>query len=112
MIFDKEGNTTIVLQERISLQVFLKNLYKAYPRIKKDNIILNLFSFSKLTANDILEFLQLSNTHRGKKKSFVLVTNKVSYEDVPEEMCVVPTIQEAKDIIEMEEIERDLDLDL
>jgi len=38
------------------------------------------------------------------------VTNKVSYDDVPEEMCVVPTIQEANDLIEMEEIERDLEL--
>ncbi len=112
MIFDKDGNTTTVFQERISLRTFLKNLYKAYPRLERDNIIVNLFSFTKLTDNDILEFLQISNTHRSAKKSFVLVTDKVSYEEVPEEMCVVPTIQEAKDLIEMEEIERDLDLDL
>ena len=57
-----------------------------------------------------MEFLQISNEHRRKRKSFVLVTNKVPYADVPEEICVVPTVQEAHDIIEMEEIERDLDL--
>ena len=28
----------------------------------------------------------------------------------PESICLVPTIQEAKDLIEMEEIERDLGL--
>ncbi|MGB5360797.1 MAG: ribonuclease Z, partial [Eudoraea sp.] len=72
--------------------------------------IINLFSFSKITSNDILEFLQLSNTHRAANKSFVLVTNKVEYDQVPDEISLVPTIQEAKDIIEMEEIERDLDL--
>lgn len=110
MIFDKDGNTTIVLQENASLQIFIKNLNNNYPRIKKDHIILNLFSFTKLVADDILEFLQLSNTHRASGKSFVLVTEKVAYDDVPEEICVVPTIQEARDIIEMEEIERDLDL--
>lgn len=110
MIFDKKGNTTIVFQENISLAEFLKNLNRTYPRIKNDHLIINLFSFSKLKADDILEFLYISNEHREKKKSFVLVTNKVRYDDVPEEVCVVPTIREAHDIIEMEEIERDLDI--
>lgn len=108
MIFDKKGTTTTVFQENIKLSTFLENLNKSYPKIKDDQLIINLFSFSKLNAGDVLEFLQLSNTHRGAKKSFVLVTNKVSYDDVPEEICVVPTLQEARDIIEMEEIERDL----
>ncbi|NKI31920.1 ribonuclease Z [Croceivirga thetidis] len=110
MIFDKEGNTTIVFQEKTSLQTFLTNLNGAYPKLKNENIIVNLFSFSNLTSNDVLEFLDISNTHQINKKSFVLVTDKVSYEDVPDEINLVPTIQEAKDLIEMEEIERDLDL--
>jgi hypothetical protein len=54
--------------------------------------------------------LELSDAHRKTKKSFVLVTEKVSYDEVPDKICVVPTLQEAKDIIEMEEIERDLEL--
>ncbi|MEE9362190.1 MAG: ribonuclease Z [Cellulophaga sp.] len=109
MIFDKDNTTTIVSQENISLKIFKENLNKGYSKIKNDNIILNLFSFSKLTAGDILEFLEISEKHRKTKKSFVLVTAKVSYEDIPDEISVVPTLQEAKDIIEMEEIERDLD---
>ena len=110
MIFDSDGTTTIVFQENISLTTFLENLKGAYPKLKNDNIIVNLFSFEKLTANDVLEFLELSNIHRSSKKSFVLVTEKVSYDEVPDEICVVPTLQEANDIVEMEEIERDLDL--
>ncbi len=110
MIFDKEGNITTVLQENISLTGFVSNLNKSYKKIKKDHIIVNLFSFKKLETSDILEFLALSNTHRAANKSFVLVTDNISYEDVPDEICVVPSIQEAKDIIEMEEIERDLGL--
>ena len=90
------------------MPTFLQNLVKAYPKLKHDNIIINLFSFDVLSPNDILEFLQLSNEHRGAARSFVLVTNKVSFDDVPDEICLVPTLQEAKDIIEMEEIERDL----
>lgn len=110
MIFDKDGTTTLVFQENISLPKFLENLQGAYENIQNDNIIVNLFSFTKLTAGDVLEFLDFSNTHRKAKKSFVLVTDRVSFDEVPDEICVVPTIQEARDIIEMEEIERDLDL--
>ncbi len=110
MIFDKEDNTTIVFQEKASLPTFLANLKDGYSKIKNDHIIVNLFSFSRLTAGDVLEFLPLSRTHRGEGKSFVLVTDKVGFEEVPEEICVVPTIREAKDIIDMEEIERDLEL--
>ena len=110
MIFDKKGTTTTVFQENIELSAFLENLNKAYSEIKKEQLIINLFSFSKLSAGDILEFLELSNAHKEANKSFVLVTDKVSYDEVPDEICVVPTIQEARDVIEMEEIERDLGL--
>jgi len=108
MIFDKQGTTTIVFQENIALNKFLMNLEKEYPKLVNDNIILNLFSFDKLSVGDVLEFLQLSDKHRKNNKSLVLVTEKVSYEEVPDTIIVVPTLQEAHDIIEMEEIERDL----
>ncbi|MEM9076711.1 MAG: ribonuclease Z [Bacteroidota bacterium] len=108
MIFDKEGTTTIVFQEKITITTFLENLNKAYSKLEHDNIIVNLFSFENLTSGDILEFLQLSQKHKERGKSFVLVSNKVSFDELPDNITVVPTIQEAKDIIEMEEIERDL----
>tara|TARA_R110002167_G_scaffold61125_1_gene172351 strand:+ start:260 stop:595 length:336 start_codon:yes stop_codon:yes gene_type:complete len=111
MIFDKDGTTTIVFQENIALDKFLANLNQAYPKIKNDNLIINLFSFSKLKAGDILEFLQLSDSHKKANKSFVLVTDRVAYDDLPDNIVVVPTVQEAKDLIEMEEIERDLELE-
>jgi hypothetical protein len=110
MVFDKKGTTTTVFQENIDLSTFLENLNNAYSKIENDHLIINLFSFSKLSAGDVLEFLEFSNTHRGANKSFVLVTDKVTYEEVPDKIVVVPTLQEARDIIEMEEIERDLGL--
>mgnify|MGYP000088391209 CR=1 FL=1 len=62
----------------------------------------------RLKIADLLEFLDISNTHKGAGRSFVLVTDKLNYDEIPEEISVVPTLQEAKDLIEMEEIERDL----
>ena len=55
-----------------------------------------------------MSFLRLCNNHRGAKNSFVIVTDKVNLDEIPDEIVVVPTMQEAYDIIEMEEIERDL----
>lgn len=110
MIFEREGNSTIVYQENISLLNFVQNLKSAYEKLKNDHIIVNLFSFNKLSSDEILEFLELSNMHRKANKSFVLVTDKVSYDEIPDEISLVPTIQEAMDLIEMEDIERDLEL--
>jgi hypothetical protein len=109
MIFDKKDNITIVTQESVSLATFVQRLNDEYHKLQNDHLIINLFSLDSLTVNHLLEFLQLSNKHRGSKKSFVIATNKVSYDDIPDEMVVVPTLQEAFDVIEMEEIERDLD---
>ncbi len=110
MIFDKEGNTTIVFQEKGSLGQFVSKLREAYPRIENDHLIINLFSLGPLTTTDLVEFLEFSNHHRSRDKSFVLVSEGISYEQVPDELSLAPTLQEARDIIEMEEIERDLDL--
>ena len=46
--------------------------------------------------------------HTKGKKSIVFVTNSVNFNKVPKNIILVPTILEAHDIIEMEEIERDL----
>ena len=50
----------------------------------------------------------MSNNHRSDKKSFVIVSAQVDLDQMPDELVVVPTLQEAYDIIEMEDIERDL----
>ena len=108
MIFDKDVNIAIITQEKVSVIELVAKLQMLYERFKNDNIIVNLTSLEKITTEDLVEFLQISNTHRNAKHSFVLVTDKADMNDVPDEIIVVPTLQEAYDIIEMEEIERDL----
>ncbi|WP_425075584.1 ribonuclease Z [Psychroserpens sp. S379A] len=108
MIFDKHGNTSIITQEKASVVELVKKIEVLYERFKNDNIIVNLTTLNKVTLQDIVEFLQLSNTHRKAKQSFVIVTDKANLDETPDEIIVVPTLQEAHDIIEMEEMERDL----
>ena len=110
MIIENEGDFTIVFQDNTALTKFLEDFREAYPRLKNDNLIVNLLSMMDIKAADLSEFVSLSNKHTARKRSFVVVSNRVSYEELPDELQVVPTLQEAKDLIEMEEIERDLGL--
>ena len=91
MIFDKKGNITIITQESVSIPTFLSRLNEAYDKINKDNIIINLFSLDNLRVSDLLEFLQVSDKHRGRKRSFVIVTDTIKFDDIPEELVVVPS---------------------
>ncbi len=110
MIFTKEGSLIIVSQEKISIERFLENLEKEYTKFKNDNLVLDLLSFSELTPYNVISFLEIARKHKKNGKSFVLVSDQVSYDDVPEEINLVPSLQEARDVVEMEEIERDLGL--
>ncbi|WP_434035955.1 ribonuclease Z [Formosa sp. 4Alg 33] len=108
MILNTEGNTTIITQEKATPIELVKKIEALYPKFKNDNIIVNLSSIDTLTLESVVEFLQVSNSHRKAKHSFVLVTDKIKLDDTPDEIIVVPTLKEAYDIIEMEDMERDL----
>ncbi|MCK8520319.1 ribonuclease Z [Aquimarina sp. D1M17] len=109
MIFNKDGSTTIITQEKTTIVEFVKRLEDAYDSLKNDNIIINLFSLKDISIDDINEFLRVSNKHRASNHSFVIVTERISYDEAPDEITIVPTLQEAYDLVEMEEIERDLE---
>ena len=108
MILDQNGTISIITQEKSSILELVRKIQAIYPKLKNNNVIITLSSIQKIQTADIIEFLQLSNTHRASKQSFVIVTDNIDLDDVPDEIVVVPTMQEAYDIIEMEEMERDL----
>lgn len=108
MLFDKDNNITLITQEKSTIVELVKKLQATYPKFKNDDVIINLSVIREVTLQDIVEFLELSNTHRRAKHSFVIVTNQANLDEVPDEIVVVPTLKEAYDIIEMEEMERDL----
>ncbi|MBT8393812.1 MAG: ribonuclease Z [Flavobacteriaceae bacterium] len=108
MIFSKKDNISVLTQEKASIPELVNEISKSYDDICRDNIIVNLATLDEVSTSDVLEFLQISNEHRDSNHSFVVVTNSIDLEEIPDEIIVVPTLQEAFDMIEMEEIERDL----
>lgn len=108
MEITQKGNATILQSNENTIAVFVKAIDAEYDKIKDHNVIVDITANVTYGLKDILLFLELSNRHRKAKKSFVLVVKDFDFNEAPDEIVVVPTLQEAHDIIEMEEIERDL----
>lgn len=108
MKVDEKGNNVTLKDTKGNFKAFQDNVLAAYSSYEDKNLIIDLSNDGSLTLSQILSWLELSNNHRSKKRSFVLVVDDFNFDDAPEEMVVVPTLLEAHDIIQMEEIERDL----
>jgi 2-phospho-L-lactate guanylyltransferase (CobY/MobA/RfbA family) len=108
MLVDKNGNISIITQEKATIIELNERITAMYDDIANDNIVVVLNSLNGISGALVSEFLQLSNTHREAKHSFVIVSDKVDMDTVSEALIIVPTLQEAYDLIEMEEMERDL----
>lgn len=108
MKVEEKGHTVIIRDTQGDIKAFAANIASGYKGFKEKNIILDVSNDKSLGLNEILGFLDLSNNHRKARKSFVIVASDADFNDMPDEMVVVPTLLEAHDIIEMEEIERDL----
>ncbi|MGL2965779.1 ribonuclease Z [Flavobacterium sp. XGLA_31] len=108
MKVEHKGHTTIIRNTQGNTADFLQKLAHEYATYKSQNLILDLSHDKTLTMNDVKSFADMTKSHQKEKKSLVLVADSIDFNAVPKSITLVPTILEAHDIIEMEEIERDL----
>ncbi len=109
MIINTSKTFTVLKDQKDGIEDFAKFLNHSIPaRFKDQNLIIDLLSYTNLSLEQLLMFIKISNQHRISKHSFVIVNNALDPNILPNEIMVVPTLLEAQDIIEMEEIERDL----
>ena len=108
MKVDHKGHTTIIRNTQGSTARFREKVVQEYHSFQKQNLILDLSQDNDLTMEDVKSFATLTKTHAKEKKSLILVADRVNYNAVPNSITLVPTVLEAHDIIEMDEIERDL----
>lgn len=105
---EKKDNYIILRDEKDDVIDFSNYLTQIQNRFNSDNVVIDITKYGQLTLKELLSFLKLSNQHRKSKKSLVIVNDTINIDEVPEELQVVPTLQEAEDLIGLEEIERDL----
>ena len=76
--------------------------------IEKNHTILKLSDNLNISQDKISLFLKLTSSFKENGMSFVVIQSGIDIDNFPEELNIVPTLQEAEDILEMEAIERDL----
>ena len=109
MKVEQKEHTITIKDTQGDFNSFLTKVSDQYKSFENHNIIIDLLSYKdEIEASELKLFLPLSKKHKKAKKSFVVVVADFDYNALPEKFTVVPSLLEAHDIIEMEEIERDL----
>jgi hypothetical protein len=103
-----KGHTTVLIDTQGDCDLFLENTISQHESYKNQNLILDLTHDKSITIQSIKAFSDLSKLHCKGKKSFVIVAENIDFNALPKSLVVVPSILEAHDIIDMDEIERDL----
>lgn len=108
MKVEKKGHTVSIKDTQGDLVSFLMKITHEYKTFEKYNMIVDISLHNTTSLKDIKGFLSLSKIHKKNKKSFVIVAQNTDFNAISDKLMIVPTTLEAHDIIEMEEIERDL----
>lgn len=106
-IMNKEKNI-IVGPKQESIKKFNVHFQKNYPDFLSKNVIVDLREVFISKVSEILVFLNTAIAHLNNETSFVIIAQGIDIDTLPEELVTVPTMIEALDIIEMDEIGRDL----
>ena len=103
-----KGHSTIIKDSKDDLGAFVAKLTSEINTFKTQNLLIDLHHYGTIAVKDVLLLQPISKSHKRNKKSFVVVVSATDFNAFPDNFTVVPSVLEAHDIIEMEEIERDL----
>ena len=108
MKVDQKGHTTIIKDTQNNVEAFVGKITNEYHAFQNQNLILDISHDKAISTADLAHFKDLAKSHKKAKKSMIIVTDTVDFNKVPNYLNVVPSVLEAHDMIEMDEIERDL----
>lgn len=97
----------ILISDDIDKNTNFEKIEASMKQAENQNIVLQA-SINNLNNGNIDRFISISDGKKANGTSFVIVSKEISVDTIPESLNVVPTITEAEDIIEMENIEREL----
>ena len=83
-------------------------IIKSDNELKNNHLIIDFSEIINTNIEDLLLFLNIGIKKRNNGISFVIITNDIDIDKIPDEINIAPTLEEAIDILEMEEIQRDL----
>ena len=110
MNFNLDNNTVIVNFNDIVKEDFFIFFNTIYKKIMDKNVIIDFGEKNIFNDSFLGKLSNLSNSHQNLNLSFVIVSSLLNSESIPESLVLSPTLNEAKDLIEMDEIQRDIGL--
>ncbi|MEE9406702.1 MAG: hypothetical protein V3V28_01380 [Polaribacter sp.] len=108
MQIEKKENYTLISSDENSFEEFYKGFLNLDKDLKETHLILQISEDINITNKYFLLFLNIATQNKESGTSFVVVNTSANVDEFPETFNIVPTLQEAEDIIEMENIEREL----
>jgi len=108
MLISKTEKYTLVKPTQESIQHFFMEFENNYSNFTEQHLIIDFSEKFNIKIKEISLFLKLGVKHKENGTSFVLISEGINIDLIPEEINVVPTFTEAIDILEMDAIERDL----
>ncbi|MDY0779748.1 hypothetical protein [Tenacibaculum sp. IB213877] len=108
MKIENKPNYLYISSNEPTFLEFVENFKEKYTDFSKKHLIVSISENLNLKDQDIFVFLDYSEQHQQNGMTFVLVCSSVDVDKFPETFNIVPTIQEAEDVLEMENIQRDL----
>lgn len=108
MKISQKDTYTFISSTENSFSEFINAFKEENLNSVENHIIVELSENLNTTLNDLSLFLNIAANYRSNGVSFVIICKGVDIDEIPDEINVVPTLHEAEDVLEMEEIERDL----
>jgi hypothetical protein len=108
MIINKTKKYTLIKPTKSSISEFLNELNLEENTLKNDHLIIDISEKFNINFINLSVFLPLNDQHKQNGTSFVLVVKGDFDEGLLDKMDIVPTFTEAKDLIEMDAISKDL----
>jgi|TARA_B100000795_G_scaffold67616_1_gene46538 hypothetical protein len=101
-------NYTLISSDEDSFKEFQTSVFKKINDFEKNHLIVQISEELNIDKKDFLLFLKIAEQKKENGTSFVVLNSSVNADDFAENLNIVPTLQEAEDILEMETIEREL----
>jgi hypothetical protein len=108
MQIKEASNYTLISSDEDSFKEFQKSVFKKINDFDKNHLIIQISEELSIDKKDFLLFLKIAEQKKENGTSFVVLNSSVNADDFAENLNIVPTLQEAEDILEMETIEREL----
>lgn len=108
MQIEKKNNYTRILSDEKTFSQFYNSFLIENKKFQKENLIIVISDNFTPSLKEFSLFLKISEQKKENATSFVIVNANIDIDDFPDHFNIVPTLQEAEDVIEMEAIEREL----